>query len=237
MLFGVYLVSKYRYLHVLLINLTGGNMNSETGARRTHGDLIYRKTWAGQYWGWNGVIVLAFLRLAWYVVTFRAGKGFVAAASSYYSAASDMKRKGDFSKTIDRLKFRFAGGFSLVFGFFCLSSRFFQLAWCAANELDVLGTICTKAKVFWLARAMFKEIERQYDVGRADDHTFAFAFKWKLEDPSLGLDEINTAKNMICVLMIRHPEWAPQIKARLYEALGEKELEKIERLKIVEQFK
>jgi hypothetical protein len=209
--------------------------DSEKVARSTHGGAIYDKTWAGDYWSWNGVIVLASIRLIWWVITGRAGRGFCAAASSFYSAASHAKRE-ETRGVIGSLKFYLAGITSVIFAFACLIARFGQLRWCSASELDVLGTIFSKAGVFVLARRIFPVVQDMYAEGKATDHTMALVFKWRMLDPELDPGVRKNLKYFIQILLEKNPNWPPQIKARLYEALGDRESERKEREKIHQQF-
>ncbi len=208
----------------------------ESGARKSHGDAIYEKTWSGKYWGWNGVLVLATIRLLWWIVTFRAGRGLCATASSFYSAASNTRKKGGPKTALDRLKFAFAGSVAVALASLCLLSRFGQIRWCSASELDVLGTIFSRAGQFWLARKISGVVEEMFGVGDVSDHTMALVLKWKMLDPKLKPEARDYHKYLIRALMQKNPQWEPQVKARLYEALGDKESEAVERAKIRRQF-
>lgn len=211
---------------------------SQTDARKTHGKSIYDKTWGGKYWGFNGVLMLASWRLLWYIMTCRAGQGFVAAASSYVSAAGDIKRNGDLSKRTDKIKFYFAGGFALLFARACLATRFNQLSRCSANELDVIGNICSKARNFDLAEKIEEEVTtRSQKIYYVEDHTLAFVCGWAMDHPRCCTHCKEAYRSRIRILLEKNPAWKPEIKARIYALLSEKKLEKIERKKIAGQFK
>ncbi len=207
----------------------------ENDAVKTHGKTIHDKTWKQtEYWKWNGVLVLATFRLIWFIVTFRAGNGLVAAASSFYSAASAIRRdsKGRSMTIGEKLKFRFAGAVALSFALLSLVAKVRTLH--SGDQLDVVGTIFAKAGLRDLALEMNDDIATLHKQGKASDSTLALALKWRKDIvPEHQHNEINVH---IHALLEKHPEWQPEIKTRLYETLGETELGRNERLKIKQKY-
>lgn len=147
-------------------------------------------------------------------------------ASIFYAIAVDFKRTSLSENS--KILFLLSGGLSLFFALYVWHFWGKRLHRLYVTDLDVLGSIFSKAKFWKMAHKIFEEIEKRY-LARNQNHTdrrqacisFALASKWMLDDPYATAEKKLLQKAAIRNILENEKDLPPEITARLYEALGE----------------
>lgn len=177
--------------------------------------------------------------LVWVYVEATQGSRFIGAASTMYSIAADIVR----TKSNTRIAhFAYLASGALAVGFACVSwvLRDKREKKLTSTELDVLGSIFSRAKFWKQAKGVYHDIEMLY-VSRflgGQDHkqlsvSYALACKWMLDDPSAtGSARAHRRTSIEVVLYDYEGSLPSEVIIRLYEAFGNEEKMNIEAQKI-----
>lgn len=155
----------------------------------------------------------------------------ISKASSFYSIAADMKRtnqRGRFPK----LLFYFSGGMSLLLAMFVVAFSSHRLHKLSSTDLDVLGSIFSKAGCWNMAKEIYKIIQQQYvaRVGKSPDVqmqlsiSFGLACKWMIGKPAPSDEKQKNRdvlyRSMMMDVVREYPKMPPEVAMRFREALG-----------------
>lgn len=161
-------------------------------------------------------------------------------ASTFYAIAADYKRHG--MDVTDHKKFLINGGLSYLFARLVWLFWSHRTAKLAISELDVLGSIFSKVGKWGISRKIFREIQNRHLARNQEGNamqtaiSFALACKWMLDEADAQDCEVSLRKEMIRDVMREYPELPPEIAARLYEGLGEKEAQRFEEEEIARRY-
>lgn len=185
------------------------------------------------------VFFFPLLILMWFYIQLTESSRFISMASTFYSIAADMVRMNS-HKLIVRLVYVASGAIAVMCAILSWKMRSRRQTKLSITELDVLGSVLSKAKFWKVARQIYHEIGNCYLASSQDASeakqiavSFALASKWMLGDPNSSGTEPALRRAIIRNILEEYESvLEPEVLARLYEALDDIERVKAERKKI-----
>ncbi len=179
--------------------------------------------------GW--VWLISATATAAFIEGYLSPKRSISNASSFYSIAADMKRTGQ-QGVFPRLLFLFSGIMSVLLAMLVMTFASRRLHLFSSTDLDVLGSILSKAGRWNMAKNIYQEIQLKY-AGRLDKNSdtqyqlsvsFGLACKWMMSSPAFDGNKQRISdtlyKSMIMDVVREYPEMSPEVAMRFREALG-----------------
>lgn len=202
-------------------------------------DIVYHDGFMIWSSGLPVILFLAVSFLVWGYFEATLSSRFIGAASTMYSIAADIVRTKSNTR-IARFAYLASGALAVGFAYVSWVLRDKREMKLTSTELDVLGSIFSKAKFWKQANSVYQDIEMLY-VSRflsGQDHkqlsvSYALACKWMLDDPdATGQARAYRRTAIEAVLYDYEGSLPSEVMIRLYEAFGDKEKMDIEAQKI-----
>lgn len=202
-------------------------------------DIVYHDGFMIWSSGLPTILFSSITLLVWMYVEATHGSRFIGAASTMYSIAADMVRTKSNTR-IARFAYLVSGALAVGFAYVSWLLRDKREKKLTSTELDVLGSIFSRAKFWKQAKSVYYEIDMLY-LSRflnGQDHkqlsvSYALACKWMLDDPeATGQARAYRRTAIEAVLYDYEGSLPSEVMIRLYEVIGDKEKMEIEAQKI-----
>lgn len=168
------------------------------------------------------LVVLAFVLIEGFLVPQKS----IESASSFYAIAADMKRTGQ-RGFFPRLLYFFSGSMSVLLAMLVMSMSFGKVKRFTSTELDVLGSILSKAGRWNMAKKIYDQLSKLYadrftkgtETAYQLSISFGLACKWMLDSPYYKGNR-KILKFMMLEIVREYPDMPAEVSMRFREVLG-----------------